>query len=81
MALLLTQIPRGSKSPLARVCGMPHRGRLLAIARYNALLFPSVKARLIAIMDAICAGRLVPVDSGRVHAGTRVIHWQWCTHG
>lgn len=81
LALLFNRIPRGSKSSLARVCGMKKRDSLRAIARYGAFLFPTVKTRLIVIMDAIDQGNLVPVDSGRVHAGTRVLDWQWRTHG
>lgn len=80
LSALIYRIPNGGKSSLARVCGMQSRGRLLAVARYGAFLFPTVKERLIAVMDAVEQGRLVPVDSGLVHAGTRVLHWHWRTH-
>lgn len=73
---LYERLPRGSKGSLARVCGLSTHRHLKALARFNAYLFPTVAARIERVLDDIEMGRLVMVDSGRLHAGTRVILWQ-----
>jgi hypothetical protein len=76
---LLGSLPGGAKGPLSRVCGVEGRRGLKALARFKALLFPTVHARIEAVLRAIESGELVLVDTGKrcKNPAYPVLVWQW----
>lgn len=76
---LLRRLPGGAKRPLALVCGVKTRRQIWALARSNALLFPSVRVRIESALRAIESGELYLVDTGKrcKNPAYPVLVWQW----
>lgn len=74
---LLRSLPSGSKAPLARVCGVKSRARLMALTRAS-WWFPVQMQRITRILDAIESGELIPMDTGKRYGHYPQIIWRWC---
>lgn len=73
---LWRSLPRGSRTSLAQVCGVRSKAALKSYA-WHSWWFPETTERLIAVMDAIERGELVPVKTDRVSGGWPVLEWRW----
>jgi hypothetical protein len=75
---LLRSLPQGAKAPLARICGFKDRRLLWALTRHG-WWFPTVRERLVLVMDAIESGELILMDTGRrcSNPAYPVLVWQW----
>jgi hypothetical protein len=74
---MLANLPHGSRSQFALVCGFKDLKRVYAVAKFNAFLTPRVAYRLNLLMDAVERGSLVPVE-GPIRRGPKPhLVWQW----